>query len=140
MSHLLSAVRIPPEVLSEQWFGFVQGMIAGMQTAYREAQTVAPDFNQKILGQKIGKKASFISRCLSGQQNMTIRTIHDIARGMDCRLDVVLTPLWTLKRANRGPVEERLGGSAGFGWYESDTNKTSGGSPQPKGSYEVVSR
>ncbi len=101
MHYSLSTTRIAPEILSEQWFSFVQGMIAMMQVAYRETQEIDPDFNQKILAGRIGKEASFVSRCLSGQQNMTTRTIHDLARGMDCRLDVVFTPLRTLKPVNR---------------------------------------
>jgi hypothetical protein len=90
--------RIPPEVLEEQWYRFVHHLIEGMQTAFRNAQ--GDDINQKKMASRLGKKPSFISRCLSGQINMTIRTIHDLARAMDCRLEVTFKPLKDLRPAN----------------------------------------
>jgi hypothetical protein len=96
--------RIPPELLAEQWFSFVHSLIEGMQVAYRKQQARVPGFNQLELAAKLGRKPSFISRCLSGQQNMTIRTIHDLARGMDCRLEVTWRPLRSLTPANLQPA------------------------------------
>jgi hypothetical protein len=109
-THLPSAQthQIPQELLSEQWFSFVQYLIGGMQSAYREAQKRDPDLNQKVMAAKLTKKPSFISRCLSGQTNMTIRTIHDMARAMDCRLEVVWRPLSSLQPTNRRPEEDQI--------------------------------
>jgi DNA-binding phage protein len=98
-----AALRIPDEILAEQWFTFVHRLIEGMQHAYRVSQGEA-DLTQKQIAEKLGKKASFVSRCLSGQQNMTIRTIHDLARAMDCRLEVTFRPTRSLPRANNQAI------------------------------------
>ena len=90
--------RIPPEVLDEQWFAFMHRLIGGMQSAYR-----ASGVTQKLMAARLGKKASFISRCLSGQQNMTVRTIHDVGRSMGYRIDIYFRPLSSLVPANRQP-------------------------------------
>jgi hypothetical protein len=94
--------RFPQYVLDEQWFGFVHKLIEQMQIAFRNAQA-GDQLNQKKIGVRLGKKPSFVSRCLSGQKNMTIRTIHDLARAMDCRLEVTLRPLASLKPVNKRP-------------------------------------
>jgi hypothetical protein len=104
MPTALNTQRIPPEILAEQWFGFLHSMIAGMQTAYREAQLTTPGLNQQVIAQRIGKKASFVSRCLSGQQNMTSRTIHDIGRGMGYRPEILFQALASVTPANQNKV------------------------------------
>jgi hypothetical protein len=101
------ATRIPPEVLSEQWFSFVHDMIGGLQAAYRQAQEHDPSFNQKVLAERVGLKPSFVSRCLSGQQNMTTRTIYIIGRGLNCRPRIAFEPLWTLAPANYSSAQNR---------------------------------
>ena len=73
-----------------------------MQDVYRNRRKTH-SLSQKVLAEKLGKKPSFISRCLSGQQNMTIRTIHDMARAMDCRLEVNFVPLESLRPSNDRP-------------------------------------
>jgi plasmid maintenance system antidote protein VapI len=97
----LNTQRIPPEVLAEQWYSFLHSMIAGMQAAYRNAQLATPGLNQQVIAERIGKKASFVSRCLSGQQNMTARTIHDISRGMGYRPEMLFQSLGQLAPVNR---------------------------------------
>ena len=104
----MEEVRIPDEILAEQWFGFVHHLISGMQDVYRTRRKTH-GLSQKVLAEKLGKKPSFISRCLSGQQNMTIRTIHDIARAMGCRLEVRFVPLESLRPANNVPAKEAEG-------------------------------
>ena len=73
--------KIPEDTLAEQWFGFRRELLGEMHEMYRTRKKTH-DLSQKGLAERLGKKPSFISRCLSGQQNMTIRTIHDIARAM----------------------------------------------------------
>jgi hypothetical protein len=92
--------RIPPSILEEQWYSLLHKLIEKMQIAYRNAQNDDVPLNQKMIAARLGRKPSFVSRCLSGQQNMTIRTIHDLARGMDCRLEVSFQPLKLLPRSN----------------------------------------
>ena len=88
--------KIPEATLAEQWFGFVHNLLSEMQKMYRTRKKTR-NLSQKDLAERLGKKPSFISQCLSGQQNMTIRTIHDIARAMGCRLEIKFIPLELLK-------------------------------------------
>jgi hypothetical protein len=81
-------IRIPDEVLAEQYYRLVHHLIGEMQARYRTA-----GIPQKIMAAKLGKKPSFISRCLSGQTNMTIRTIHELVRAMDARLEIQVRAL-----------------------------------------------
>jgi transcriptional regulator with XRE-family HTH domain len=96
--------RIPEATLAEQWFGFVHNLLSEMQEMYRTRKKTH-NLSQKGLAERLGRKPSFISRCLSGQQNMTIRTMHDIARAMGCRLEVRFVPLESLRPANNQPYE-----------------------------------
>lgn len=94
--------RIPEDILADHWFSFVHDLIGRLQRAFRSAQS-ANGLTQKDIGDILGKSPSFISRCLTGQQNMTIRTMHDIARAMGYRLEITLRPLAMLPLANRQP-------------------------------------
>jgi len=113
MSISLNAQRIPPEILAEQWYIFLHSMIAGMQSAYRDAQFITPELNQQVIAENIGRKASFVSRCLSGQQNMTARTIHDISRGMGYRPQISFQPLSQLIPSNRPSAQSVPQGPTG---------------------------
>lgn len=94
----LTAERIPEERLAEQWYGLLHKVIAGLQAVYRKR---SPELTQKLIAARLGKRPEVVSRCLSGQKNMTLRTLHDLARAMDCRLDIVVTPLSSLTPTNR---------------------------------------
>lgn len=91
-------IRIPDEVLAEQWFGFIHSVISKLQAAYRES-----GLTQKDIAERTGKAPAVVSRCLSGQQNMTTRTMYELARGMGYRIEVSFQPLDKLQRANRQP-------------------------------------
>ena len=81
-------IRIPDEILAEQYYRLIHHLIGEMQTRYRTA-----GISQKEMAAKLGKKPSFISRCLSGQANMTIRTIHELVRAMDARIEISVRAL-----------------------------------------------
>lgn len=100
MSKYITDDRIPDDVLAEQWYGLMHQVIGKVQEAYREA--AKSGLNQKTIAARLGKKSpEVISRCLSGQKNMTLRTLHELARAMDCRLDVSVTPLKNIQPSNR---------------------------------------
>ena len=100
MSNNIAEDRIPEEVLAEQWYSLLHQVIGKVQDAYREA--AKSGLNQKAIAKRLGKKSpEVISRCLSGQKNMTLRTLHELARAMDCRLDVTVTPLSGIRPSNR---------------------------------------
>ena len=92
--------RISEDVLAEQWYSFIHDLIGNMQAAFRAA-----GITQKVISRRLGKKESFISRCLSGQQNMTVRTIFYISRAMGYRLEIRFRRLSSLKTANNQPKQ-----------------------------------
>jgi hypothetical protein len=130
-----TAIRISPEVLAEQWYGFMHGLIGQMQGAYRVAQSNG--VNQKIMAERIGAKPAFVSRCLSGQQNMTVRTIHNLARAMDCRLEVAFRPLGTLTASNWAPPVTEFKGTT-LAAVNLGTDKSSAGITPSAGSSITV--
>jgi plasmid maintenance system antidote protein VapI len=94
--------RIPEERLAEQYFAFTHDLMHSLQMAFRQS-----GLSQKALGERLGKAPETISRCLSGQQNMTIRTMHNLARAMDFRPEINLFDLRALTRTNRRPSPRR---------------------------------
>jgi transcriptional regulator with XRE-family HTH domain len=50
-------------------------------------------FTQKDLAIKIGMNEGQLSRRLRGDYDLRLETLSDLARGLDCRIDVRLTPL-----------------------------------------------
>jgi transcriptional regulator with XRE-family HTH domain len=50
-------------------------------------------FTQKDLAMKIGMDEGQLSRRLRGDYDLRLETLSDLARGLDCRIDVKLAPL-----------------------------------------------
>lgn len=50
-------------------------------------------FTQKDLATKISMNEGQLSRRLRGDYDLQLETLSDLARGLDCRIDVKLTPL-----------------------------------------------
>jgi transcriptional regulator with XRE-family HTH domain len=50
-------------------------------------------FTQKHLAIKIGMNEGQLSRRMRGDYDLRLETLSDLARGLDCRIDVKLTPL-----------------------------------------------
>src|SRR2546422_7983143 len=101
--------RIPDEVLAEQYYRLIHHLIGEMQAQYQTSGIA-----QKDMAARLGKKPSFISRCLSGQTNMTIRTIHELVRAMNARLEVIVRPLSDIPVKNR-QVQIPTSGVTGHG-------------------------
>ena len=118
-------VTIPESVLAEHWFSFMHGLLGEIQRAYRRVHE-KEGLTQKDIAQRLNRDQGFISRRLRGQQNMTVRTMNNIARAMGCRLNVSLDSLDELPVANKQPrpswtplsgVDRKdvLSGTSGFG-------------------------
>jgi hypothetical protein len=84
--------------LAEQWFFLLQSVLSALQTAFR-----ASGYTKEAVARRLGKDPAFINRCLRGAQNMTLRTMHELARAMNCRLRIELEPLDQLPLANNQP-------------------------------------
>jgi transcriptional regulator with XRE-family HTH domain len=87
---------IPKDALTEQWYGLLHRVLGKLQAAFRKS-----GLTQEAIGRRIGKSPTVISRCLRGKENMTLRTMHEIARGMNCRLRIELDSLDEVQPANR---------------------------------------
>jgi hypothetical protein len=101
----LAIPRIPQEELAELWFGFKQQLLGKLQQAYRTG-----GLRQIDIAARWGRDPATVNRCLRGEQNMTIQTMHDLARSMDYRLRIELERLDHVRPTNRArrPREEKL--------------------------------
>lgn len=94
---IAAAVRqIPKAELRELWHSFRHQTLGELQAAYRTCGVT-----QEEIGIRIDKDPATVSKCLRGQRNMTMETMFLLARGMDCRLRVVLEKLGSLTPVNR---------------------------------------
>ena len=50
-------------------------------------------FTQKHLAKRIDMDEGQLSRRLRGDYDLKLETLSDLARGLECRIDVILTPL-----------------------------------------------
>ena len=50
-------------------------------------------FKQGDLAQRLSLDKGLLSKRLKGENDMRLETLSDLARGLDCRIDVMLTPL-----------------------------------------------
>jgi transcriptional regulator with XRE-family HTH domain len=60
-------------------------------------------FTQKELAEKIDMDKGHLSRRLRGDYDLQLETLSDLARGLNCRIDVRLTPLSDVL-----PIEPRV--------------------------------
>jgi transcriptional regulator with XRE-family HTH domain len=97
------------EELDERWYGFFDGLVGKLQHRFYQFNEET-GLSQKDIAERLGRKdATYISRCLAGQKNMTLKTIFELARAMDSRLDVEVTPLDHLPKANNQPQRDVAG-------------------------------
>lgn len=89
------------EILAEQWYDFMHDLLSEIRKAYGEANRER-GVNQQYIADRLGVDAALVSRWLNGRQNMTVRTLHNVARAMDCRLHVELDDLTKVQRSNSG--------------------------------------
>lgn len=95
---------IPKEVLAEQWYSILQTTLGTLQAAFRKC-----GLTKEAIAHRIGKDPAVVNRCLRGRQNMTLRTMHELARAMGFRLRIELDRLDDLPIANRRPSKESAG-------------------------------
>jgi len=88
--------RIPDQELAELWFSFKQNALDKLQTAFRRG-----NLSQEDIAVRLGRDPATISRCLRGRTDMNLRTMHDLARGMGCRLRIELDHLDGILPVNR---------------------------------------
>ena len=65
------------------------------------ARLKAGGFTQKDWAIKISMNEGQLSRLLRGDYDLQLETLSDLARGLDCRIDVRLTPLNEVAKVQR---------------------------------------
>lgn len=98
MSKKVNSDRISPTRLEDQWHTLLLSAFLKIRDAVQTAK--ARGLDQKQIGDRIGMDDAQLSRILKGDANITLRTMHKIARAVDCRLDIELTDLTTVKKSN----------------------------------------
>ena len=61
-------------------------------------------FTQKDLAVRIHADPAVVSRRLAGENDMQLETLCDMARGLECRIEVQLTPLGVIEEENQFPA------------------------------------
>lgn len=109
--------RIPEDQLAEHWYGFMHDLLGGLRRAYTKAKQDDPTLTQKVIAARLGRDPGQVSLWLNGRQNMTVRTVNNLARALDHRLNISLEPLSHVTLSNWYPQgaeswrEERDGSS-----------------------------
>lgn len=83
-----AGAKLEREALAEQWFGLLHKALGDLQAAHRTSGVTA-----EVIAARIGSTPATVDRRLRGRGNMTLRTMHELARGMGCRLRVVVEKL-----------------------------------------------
>jgi transcriptional regulator with XRE-family HTH domain len=63
-------------------------------------------FTQKELARRLGMDEGFLSRKLKGEDDLQLDTLSDLARGLDCKLEVSVVPLSHPKFADNSDAWE----------------------------------
>ena len=90
--------RLSEDDLAEQWFSFqlkVWRMLKQVVAA-EKANGVA----QKAIAERIGMSEPQFSRLLSGRSNVTLRTMHKVARALGYRPEVEFVRVGSLMASN----------------------------------------
>lgn len=87
---------ISAQALDEHWFSL---RIKTWKAVTKAVQAIAVD--QKQLAARIGMDAGQFNKIITGRKsNVTLRTLHNIARAANHRLQISLVPLAELPRPN----------------------------------------
>lgn len=92
--------RISEDSLSENWHFFLYQTFARLKNKFMER-----GISQDELAARLGKDKAFVSRCLQGHNNMTLKTMFNIARALDQRMEVKFIDLNSLAPVNRKQIE-----------------------------------
>ena len=87
--------RIPEEKLAEYWYEIRHQLFEELREVFRKS-----GLRQDTIASRLGRDKALVSRWLTGQENLTLRTMSNIARSMNCRLNVGVQPLSQLALAN----------------------------------------
>ena len=80
------------------WAESIYNAAAALVDAY--ARAAQRGINQEVIAERLGKDSSQISRWLSGEKNMTVKSLSEMALAMDSALEFKLVELQSLSLPN----------------------------------------
>ncbi len=102
----MTSSRTPPSPRRAAYLRLA-GQIEGQLRQAYQRRFDAGEINQSTLAAKLGIGRSVVHRRLSGQTNMTIETIADMAWALDVDIEVRLTDSAAPPPAGNGPAASR---------------------------------
>lgn len=90
--------RISDVELEDHWHGLMLRTFLKIRKAVDDAKDQG--LAQKDIAARIGMNEAQLSRLLTGESNVTLKTMHKLARAVDCRIEVELTELSALRKPN----------------------------------------
>lgn len=79
--------KIDPTMLDAYYMRAMHKLLSELQSAY-QATHGATGMTQKDIAERLGMGEAYVSHCLRGHKNMTLRTMSKLARAMDYRIEV----------------------------------------------------
>lgn len=96
--------RIPDEQLADYWFDLRHAVFEQLTARFRES-----GLRQKDIAERLGQKSEArVSKWLNGRENLTLRTMSDIARAIGCRLEVRVRPLKDISKIPNDHFDQRV--------------------------------
>jgi predicted XRE-type DNA-binding protein len=99
MTNHVTIQALPEAELAERWYSFKQGLLGQIQSVVRRQK-----LSQDYIAARLGVDPAYVSRLIRGRQNMTIRTMHNLARAMNCRVRMILEPIDAIPPSNSGAI------------------------------------
>lgn len=89
---------IPYEERSRYWAEMIYRTAAALVDAYARAEK--RDINQEVIADRLERDKSQISRWLSGESNMTVKSLSEMALAMECDLQIEFVDFQALPMPN----------------------------------------
>lgn len=89
---------IPQKERARYWAETIYRTAAALVDAYARAEKRG--VNQEVIADRIGRDKAQISRWLTGERNMTIKSISEMALAMDCDLQIKLVDIGSIPAPN----------------------------------------
>lgn len=90
--------QISEDALAEYWFMLREQAWRELVAAFKHAKNNG--LTEKELAVRIGESEAFVYRCLRGRENISLRTVNELARAMGLRMEVRFVDLGDIEQAS----------------------------------------
>lgn len=102
---------IPPRELAAYRAAFKLQIFRQIRKVFNQLKG-REGFSQKDLAIALGVDEGLLSRRLQGKNDMRLETFSDLARGLECRINVELVPIAEIRRLAHSMNERKLWGDS----------------------------